>query len=113
MPNCITGRARKLEGDGFISYVIAKDDDGLYLKITNNDEAGTFTDEPIHLWKLFDRIVEASTRDAGCFKSKDLWSTPSQTKNTNDPGFVVAILMDIRFVESAGHGKYRFRREVG
>ena len=112
MPNCITGRARKLEGDGFISYVIAKDDDGLYLQITDNDEAGTFTDKHIYLWKLFDRIVEASTSDGGCFESKDLWSAIPD-ENNNDPGFVVAILIDIRFVESAGRGKYRFRREVG
>ena len=112
MPNCITGKARKLKGDGGISYVIAKDVDGLYLRITDNDEEGTFTDKPIHLCTLFDRIVEASTSDAGCFKPKDLWSAIPD-ENNNDPGFVVAILMDIRFVEPAGHDKYRFRRGVG
>ena len=114
MPNCITGKACKLRGSGYISYVIKKDRDGLYLKITGNkkdnieDAGGTFSQKNIYLCKLFDCIVAKGD----CFKPQDLRKV-IPGRNNNDLGFVVAVLMDIRFVESAGRGRYRPRCEGG
>ena len=115
MLNRITGKASKLEGEGYIHYdvIIAKDGDGLYLGITDNDEGGTSTNEPIDFLRLLNCIVEVSNSSEGCFRPKDLrHAIPGN--NRNDPGFVVAILKDIRFVEEgARKGQYRLRREGG
>lgn len=115
MPNCITGRATELSGSGYIEYVISKNDDrGLYLKITGNkddcgnDAGGTFTCDPIYLCDLFDHIVQVSC-DQGFFRREDL-SSAITGENSNDPGFVAAILKDIRFVEESAHDQYCLRQ---
>ena len=115
MPNCITGRAPRLSGSGYIEYVIKNNDDrGLYLQITGNkkddgsDAGGTFTREPIYLCDLIGSIVRVSS-DGGCFKSEDLRPVIPRN-NENDPAFVVAILKGVRFVEESAHqDQYRFR----
>ena len=107
----ITGKAKNLKGHGHIDYVISNDC-GLYLQITSNSKGGKFTKKPIYLCKLLRRIVEVSS-DKGYFKRKDLRKVIGGNNNNNS-GFVVAILMDIRFVESAGKkGQYRLGWEGG
>ena len=116
MSNCINGRAPKLYGDGYVLYVISRNEDGLYLEITDATDAegnpikdGTTSRPTVLLLALFDRIVEASEQD-GVFRSKDLRDIiPGD--NNNDPAFVVAVLKDIRFVEDAEEDhRYRLRR---
>ena len=104
MPHCITGEARQLQGSGKVSYRIAKDKRGLYLEITDSPEGGTWSQKPIYLGDLFDCIAEVE----GHFESKNL-SAVIGSSNNNAPGFVVAILKHIRFVQCTDvPGKYSF-----
>lgn len=108
MPNCIKGKADKLNGIGKISYHISKDENGLYLKMTNgSSEGGTSSTRPIYLVDLVNRILAVS-EDRGYFECEDLDGFLEEFlgKNENHAGFVVAILKDIRFVEGC-RGEYR------
>ena len=105
MPNCITGEAPQLKGDGTIKYRIARDERGLYLQITCHSGEGTWSKERVYLGELCHYI--ASIR--GNFKRCHLREAIPNSNN-NDLGFVVAILKHIRLVESAGgSGEYRFK----
>lgn len=120
MSDCITGRAPKLKKSlGHIDYVISMDDDGLYLQITRNlksdgeeekGKSGTFTRKRIHLLGLFERIVTISKVE-GSFAPRHLGHVIPGSNN-NDQGFVVAILMDIRFVEPVDDRRFRLRRKA-
>lgn len=104
MPNCITGEARQLKGDGTISYRIATDEHGLYLEITDYTGEGTWSGGRVYLGKLCHCIASIG----GHFKRCHLRDAIPNSNN-NDSGFVVAILKDIRLVESTGDsGEYRF-----
>lgn len=106
MPNCITGEAPQLKGDKTIKYLIATDEHGLYLRITDYPGEGTWSRDRVYLGKLCHYIASIG----GNFKRCHLRDAIPNSNN-NDLGFVVAILKDIRLVESTGgSGEYRFCR---
>lgn len=118
MPNCITGKARKLNGKGHIEYVIAKNEKGLHLKITGNkedegnDARGVYAKCPIYFHELLDCIMAKVSSDGDCFTPEDLrQAMPGEEgKNNDNQGFVVAVLKDIGLVErTSDRGKYRLR----
>ena len=104
----ISGEALKISGSGYIHYKISKGDQGLFLKITDNDDGGTFTSDPVYLWKLIDCIAAVESQ---CFRTDDLRDV-IPGNNVNDPAFVLAVLKDIGLVEEVGDN-HRLRRRSG
>ena len=88
----ITGTAPKLGNKGHVCFEITlEDDDGLALSITGNSDGGTFTRGPI--LRLTD-VIDLARRNNGEFTTDDIRAL-ANTANTNDPGFLVAILYRI------------------
>ena len=87
-------RALKLNGEGYIHYELRVEDHSVEIKMTGNDESGSFSDEPISL-KDIARILDIKQD----FVTKDFDSLFNDAGNNNNKGFLVAILIDLRLLE--------------
>ena len=110
----VIGNCRKLgvrsRGDlHFGIFIDLKSDEG-HLIITNNDNTGSHTSQPIRLRPL----VEVIATKADCFKTEDLRDVIQDPNNragrgnNNNKGFAVAILKCIMFVEKRDNPKDRY-----
>ena len=111
----VIGNCRKLgensHGDlHFVIFIDLKNDVG-HLIITDNDNTGSHTSQPIRLRPLVDVIA----RKADCFETEDLRNAIQDPNNrvgegdNNNKGFAVAILKYIGFVEKRDNPRGTYR----
>lgn len=93
------GKAKKLDGVGFIYYSIYINTDHTFLEMYDNDCSGTHTKKAILLDGLVD-IVNSKEE----FESKDF--QPLLDANNNNKGFFVAILIELDILEKKAFGQY-------
>ena len=127
------GKAPPLEGQGDILYAIGGNAQGLFLRLTGRESEesnrpGTLgRGNPICLHELLSHIADAlhnrRSESGGCYfkredlKTPDILGSVEGDASTNVPGFVIAVLIDIGFVEAVNpnlavsDGKYRFRQK--
>jgi hypothetical protein len=91
------GSARKLNGKGNVSYSLWVDSTGhLYVQICGNDtpteSPGTYSD---YIFSMAELVAYRSATNKKPYGWDPNAKIPKESSNTNDPGFLEAVLKDL------------------